>query len=52
MCDCGTCCNACGHDQGCSVFKPLPDLDAVLADPRPGSFLGWLLQGGNERGAA
>lgn len=44
MCDCGTCYHACGHDPGCSIREPLPDLEAVIADPRPGSFLAWLLR--------
>lgn len=45
MCDCGTCCHACGHDPGCSALdsEPLPGLEAVVADPRPGSFLDWML---------
>lgn len=26
MCDCGTCCNACGHDDNCmSLQAPLSD---------------------------
>jgi len=27
LCDCGTCCNACGHDDNCT------SLTAPLADP-------------------
>jgi len=53
-CDCGACCNACGHDQGCGVYaEPLPVVsEAELrrrAAAAPTSLLAFLL--GTEGGA-
>lgn len=49
-CDCGACCEPCGHEPGCIRFsrERAVSLDEVLADPAPGSFLDYLLV----RGAA
>ena len=47
-CDCGACCELHGHKSNCGRFaaKPLPSVDAAVKDPRPGSFLAWLLTDG------
>lgn len=45
MCTCDTCCAQCGHEPWCGVYgsaEALPDLEAAIADPRPGSLLAWL----------
>ena len=49
-CDCGACCEDCGHDEHCIRFapEPPPDLEARLAEPPPGSFLEDLVRKGVE----
>ncbi|MFK0182493.1 hypothetical protein ACIQVR_41825 [Streptomyces xanthochromogenes] len=47
-CDCGACCELCGHASDCIRHDrlPAPSLDAAIKDPRPGSFLEYLLTEG------
>lgn len=47
-CTCDTCCEACGHESTCARYaaKSLPSVAASIANPRPGSFLAWLLTDG------
>lgn len=48
-CDCGACCDSCGHDRGCISFDgpPPPALSVVelrrAADERPNSLLASLM---------
>ncbi|WP_189389089.1 hypothetical protein [Streptomyces sp. SDr-06] len=47
-CDCGACCEACGHESNCTRYasKPLSTVDASSVTPQPGSFLEFLLTDG------